>query len=45
MTVSSPNTAQSAAIITVRPSAEVVSRQQLPYFVAISHASAGQEAA
>lgn len=41
MTKSSQNTAQSADIITVRPSTEVVSRQQLPYFVGISHESAG----
>lgn len=34
-------TTQPAEIITVRPNAEVLSRQQLPYFVGISQANAG----
>lgn len=41
MTDPSQNLAQSAEIITVRPGQEVLSRQQLPYFVGISQANAG----
>lgn len=41
MTGPSPSTTQSTEIITVRPAQEVLSRQQLPYFVGISQANAG----
>lgn len=36
-----PETLSSEQIITVRPSSEILSRQQLPYFVGISQSTAG----
>ena len=35
--------AQSAEIVTVRPAAETMSRQQLPYFIGVSAATTGSQ--